>query len=344
MCTIFVTLITSEQHDDNLIGKKLVISTEHSSGSTKNSGGIVLTDHLSELFGNISLVCEEQFELIRKIFPFNTIAKVTRQLIQRIFCDPAFGIQARVDMVLVPKPPREPLTLPDYLDALTTVREKLSALYVMLLDSCVHPALRGMGNEYNEYGGPQSMGFSDSRSPGSTEESDFQDLKNEEYEKNKSETEIKDFLLEQISQVLGAYVTDYFDKEITHMKLCYLEGLRKAAGDDPQLLTKVAILQAPLPKLKAERMKSIENIVKTIANKKYLTSIFNITTDSVLRMESIGKTDVKRLHLKIENLYRLQLGFVVDSLMVPWSQACTTMLLKSASAKPQVKAYIYIYI
>ena len=43
---------------------------------------------------------------------------------------------------------REPLTLPDYLDALTTVRAVLSALYVLLLEHCTHPDLRGMGSEY----------------------------------------------------------------------------------------------------------------------------------------------------------------------------------------------------
>ena len=43
---------------------------------------------------------------------------------------------------------REPLSLPDYLDALTTVRSVLSALYVLLLEHCSHPDLRGMGSEY----------------------------------------------------------------------------------------------------------------------------------------------------------------------------------------------------
>ena len=40
------------------------------------------------------------------------------------------------------------MSLPDYLDALTTVRSVLSALYVLLLEHCSHPDLRGMGCEY----------------------------------------------------------------------------------------------------------------------------------------------------------------------------------------------------
>jgi hypothetical protein len=68
-------------------------------------------------------------------------------LIQRIFNDPAFGIQAKVDSILVPQPPRPPLPLADYLDALVTVREKLSALNLLLVECCSHPSMRGMGSE-----------------------------------------------------------------------------------------------------------------------------------------------------------------------------------------------------
>lgn len=44
--------------------------------------------------------------------------------------------QARVESVLQPKPPLPPLSASDYLDALVTVREKLSALHLMLLEYC----------------------------------------------------------------------------------------------------------------------------------------------------------------------------------------------------------------
>lgn len=61
-------------------------------------------DHLSGLFSMINTVCQEQFSIIRAVFPTHTIAKVTRMLIQRIFNDLAFGIQARVDSILCPAP------------------------------------------------------------------------------------------------------------------------------------------------------------------------------------------------------------------------------------------------
>lgn len=117
----------------------------HSNGNHVNQLSTV--DHLSGLFSMINTVCQEQFSIIRAVFPAHTIAKVTRMLIQRIFNDPAFGIQARVDAILCPAPPLPPLSLPEYLDALVIVREKLSALYLLLLECCSHPSMRGMGSE-----------------------------------------------------------------------------------------------------------------------------------------------------------------------------------------------------
>jgi hypothetical protein len=88
-----------------------------------------------------------------QVFPTQSTSRVTKMLISRIFNDPAFGIQvganaelsvtlsshefqARVESVLQPKPPLPPLSASDYLDALVTVREKLSALHLMLLEYC----------------------------------------------------------------------------------------------------------------------------------------------------------------------------------------------------------------
>jgi hypothetical protein len=116
-------------------------------GGAGGMDGMSLVDHLSGLFTMINNVCQEQFSIIRAVFPRHTVPKVTRMLIQRIFNDPAFGIQARVDAVLCPAPPLPPLSLPDYLDALVIVREKLSALYLLLLECCSHPSMRGMGSE-----------------------------------------------------------------------------------------------------------------------------------------------------------------------------------------------------
>ena len=61
-----------------------------------------------------------------------------------MFNDSAFGIDARVRAILAPA---DPISTVDYLDALCTVREKLTALYTILLEFCTHPTLIGLGVE-----------------------------------------------------------------------------------------------------------------------------------------------------------------------------------------------------
>lgn len=116
----------------------------HGNLYSQEEGSLQLIDSLSRLFTIINNVCKEQFDIIRRVFPSYTIARITRQLVQRIFSDPAFGIQTRVDAILCPQPP---LPLADYLDALLTVREKLTALYLLLLECSSDPAMIGMGSE-----------------------------------------------------------------------------------------------------------------------------------------------------------------------------------------------------
>lgn len=114
--------------------------TPHTHGRDSHHGSPtgpsnLVADNLSELFGTIGNVCEEQFDIIRKVFPTHSITRVTRLLIQRIFNDPAFGLQARVDAVLHPKPPLQPLPTSEFLDALMTVCGQLVVVVVLLLMS-----------------------------------------------------------------------------------------------------------------------------------------------------------------------------------------------------------------
>lgn len=140
------------QYDDDNILQKATQATQNTinllvNGFNSNNGELQVGDQLSNLFSIIDKVCREQFEIIRKIFPANTIARVTRLLVQRIFGDPAFGIQTKVDSILCPPSPLPPLALSDYLDALLTVREKLSALHLLLIECSLDPSLIGMGSE-----------------------------------------------------------------------------------------------------------------------------------------------------------------------------------------------------
>lgn len=118
---------------------------QHQQSSHSHHNSMQLIDQLSNLFKMITVLCQEQFNIIISVFPVNTIPRVTRLLIQRIFNDPAFGIQIRVDNILKPK--YHPPLAEDYLNALVTVREKLNALYLLLIECCSHSFMIGMGNE-----------------------------------------------------------------------------------------------------------------------------------------------------------------------------------------------------
>jgi hypothetical protein len=133
--------------------------------------------------------------------------------------------------------------------------------------------------------------------------------------------------------VLSNYVADYFDKELVHIRTQYSLALRKAVDDIANTTGRVVagtLLQPP--QLRAEKMKSISNLVKTVANRNFINSILSITTDAALRMESIGRDD-RKLYSYIKDLYILQLGFLIDGVMLPCSKTCTTMLLKLCATK-----------
>lgn len=316
-----------------------VVRQNHSS---YGGNSLALLDHLSGLFTMINNVCQEQFAIIRKIFPPHTVPRVTRQLIQRVFNDPAFGIQARVDAILNPKPPNTPLPLPDYLDALVTVREKLSALYVLLLECASHPLMRGMGSESASLRQAKAssirlakISYSDTHKYTEGSKAEYTAQDDVEAEENmRSEAEIREFFDEQIAQVLTNYVTDYFEKEMSNVCGKFTDLLREHI-DDANLLTKVggnSRDRSKLPKIRAEKIRSITQITKTVANKNFINSIFSVTTDAVMRMESICRDD-NRLPNKGKDLFLLQFSFLCDSLYTPWLKASISILLKLASGK-----------
>jgi hypothetical protein len=311
---------------------------------------VTLIDHLSGLFKMIDKVCKEQFGIIIRIFPSNTVARVARMLVQRIFNDPAFGIQSRVDAVLCPAPPSPPLSLADYLDALVLVREKLSALYVLLLECCSDPLMRGMGSESSSLkkaGQPIH-----SRKGANTSAQYKKNTKNEAVleqqhlsegdvdvdEVLRSDAEISEFFDELISQVISSYLLDYFDKEFLHVRSQF-GGLFAGTTNDTTLLNKPAAngLLYRIPTLKHEKLKSFSFILGTVGNTRFLDRVFTITTDAVSRMETIGKDD-RKLPIQLKELFLLQLGFLKDALFVPWLKFSSTALLRQMVVRSKTQA------
>ncbi|CAM9479806.1 unnamed protein product, partial [Ectocarpus sp. 4 AP-2014] len=97
---------------------------------------------LSGLFRRVVTVCQNQFAVIGQVFPPPLVAKVTRLLLSRILNDPVYGVQARVEQVLSPQAPVEPLPLADYLNCLCTVEQQTAALFGMLKE---HDFIRAGG-------------------------------------------------------------------------------------------------------------------------------------------------------------------------------------------------------
>ncbi|CAN0144396.1 unnamed protein product, partial [Pylaiella littoralis] len=117
-----------------------VVTQELQRGDTNQSSASA--GSLSGLFRRVVTVCQNQFSVIGQVFPPPLVAKVTRLLLSRILNDPVYGVQARVEQVLLPQAPMEPLPLADYLNCLCTVEQQTAALFGMLKE---HDFIRAGG-------------------------------------------------------------------------------------------------------------------------------------------------------------------------------------------------------
>jgi hypothetical protein len=125
-----------------------------------------------------------------------------------------------VDIVLRPKTASAALSTPDYLDALVTVREKLSGLYLLLVEFCKVgenaelPSRKDESLEAMMSILPSEAGQSSSQL---LEQSRMAETTQEELRKNSNE-DLRLFLEDQVSQVFHAYLRDYFTKEVSFIK------------------------------------------------------------------------------------------------------------------------------
>lgn len=151
--------------------------------------------------------------------------------------------------------------------------------------------------------------------------------------------------------MLTHYVSEYFEKEAFHVRILFVEHTRIAVQDsnlltrppgfDSSIYTSTAHSisfdrcygKTPqeqvqmMPALRADRIKSIQQVINTVANRVFMNRMFSITTDAVTRMESIGRDD-RHLTTRIKDLYLFQLGFLSDCILLPMAKACTALLLR----------------
>ena len=149
-----------------------------------------------------------------------------------------------MEAVLHPKPPLPSLSPSDYLDALVTVREKLSALHLMLLEYCTYVFLFYLWDDFKfiyiyfihlRYGNsldeediiPTNESFI-SVSAQRTRDQQEKEL----LEMRQKNEELQTFLEDQVAQVFQTYLRDYFQKETSLLRLnlilllLYLSNIR----------------------------------------------------------------------------------------------------------------------
>lgn len=148
----------------------------------------------------------------------------------------------------------------------------------------------------------------------------------------KSDSEVSIFLEEQVTQVLSSYIVDYFYKEMTYVRIQLTQSLQEAI-DDSTALTR-PIDDDEFPHIKPEKIKNIYLLNKTICNVRYINRLFSIMSESLYRMENIGRDD-KKLPIIIKDLFVLFLEFLVDNLFISMTNHCNNVLLKIVNGRSQ---------
>jgi hypothetical protein len=104
-----------------------------------STGSVDIGAHrLSDLFQFLSAICDEQFSLIAKVFTQDIGVRMMKLLVQRVFNDPAFGIQVYMDSTLHPRTPQAVLSVEDYLRTLANIKRKLDSFYQGLVEACTY--------------------------------------------------------------------------------------------------------------------------------------------------------------------------------------------------------------
>lgn len=254
-----------EEEDQGVFGtflsKTLAFSRKRAnSGAALGDDSSEIMDKMSRLFASLHELFTEQIVVLRRVFPLLTAQKVIKMLLQRIFNDPAFGIQGRIDAVMRSG---EQVSPSYYLDVLMIVREKLSAFFLMILECTNYIGKAGIADATKTH-----------------------NLNHVETAVMLWNEEIRSFLEEQVTLMLQGYTKDYFQKELTFLKGQYCDILKNAAAEEPAVLSKI-VPNDPLPRIKPEKVKSISLLIGVV-NSPLVHAILSVTSEAIARMGSIG--------------------------------------------------------
>ena len=145
-------------------------------------------------------------------------------------------------------------------------------------------------------------------------------LSREEMEKRLKVEDLQAFIEDQVAQVFQAYLRDYFHKECHFFKTRLQTSLLRAVGEDSSsLLTKSA--DSTLPRVKPDKVRSIDQLLRSVASPQFISLLFSAATDAVGRMTHIGRDDSKKLPLCVKDVFLMLTAFLTESILLPISRA-----------------------
>mmetsp|Transcript_6316 Transcript_6316/g.9453 ORF Transcript_6316/g.9453 Transcript_6316/m.9453 type:complete len:597 (-) Transcript_6316:737-2527(-) len=284
-------------------------------------------ESLSSLFGKVISVCQTEFPLITKVFPPIMAPKVTRLLLQRILNDPVYGIQVRVEQVLCPPPPSDPLPLSDYLDCLATVEQQTWALFDLLKAQA-----KALAEIKSSYKHSEKVEMNENSS-------DFSSSL-----KSQSLMLIK-YLDEQAKTMFLDHREKYPANEALHMLTSLLRltescwgGAVEPRGNKntaPQSLT-------AFPLIHLNRINKLEQLLSGPLRPESVRQVISLSSDAVHRCRSI-LYDVEEREQKVSAIWTMDCNYIVGHLLLPSLKATTNLLPDSNySASNALKATLAV--
>ncbi len=81
------------------------------------------------------------------------------------------------------------------------------------------------------------------------------------------------------------------------------------------------------------QIKSVTHLIQTFLSVRLIVRLLHTTAETVERMSNIGRDDGK-LPMRVKDIFMIEFGFVVDSLLMPSVGALKAFLLKVSSSRP----------
>eukprot|EP00903_Cladosiphon_okamuranus_P022367 g20571.t1 len=293
---------------------------------------------LSGLFRRVVTVCQNQFAVIGKVFPPPLVAKVTRLLLSRILNDPVYGVQARVEQVLSPQAPMEPLPLPDYLNCLCTVEQQTAALFGMLKE---HDFIRAGGataNGTTGVGDGDDDGDNDEHSADATTTGagtgDGQEGDKDNVEVSRQMAALRKYLDDQAKHMFFDHRLGYAAKERRHL-LETLLGTSETVWDG-MLHYRVAAVKAmavgleAFPAVRDDKIGHYLQVLSGPLRPSVWGGVFACSAETVRRCRTIVVDEEER-EQKVCEFFQIVCRYLADHLLTPALRCANNLLPKPAS-------------